>query len=62
MNDIKMLSEIKKRKGYTYAEMAAAMGVTLVTVFRWLKGKNDPSPMAKARINHYIHSESTREG
>ena len=53
-----MLRRIKTRKGYTYEEMADAMGVSLWTVFRWLHKKSNPSPMAKEKINAYIHSES----
>ena len=58
MNDIEMLRRIKTRKGYTYDEMSRAMGVTLVTVFRWLHKKSNPSPMAQEKINAYIHSEN----
>ena len=58
MNDIEMLRRIKTSKGYSYDAMARAMGVTLVTVFRWLHKKSNPSPMAQEKINAYIHSEN----
>ena len=58
MNDIEMLRRIKTRKGYTYEEMADAMGVSLWTVFRWLRKIRNPSPMAQEKINAYIHSEN----
>jgi transcriptional regulator with XRE-family HTH domain len=61
MNDIEMLRRIKERKGYTLDEMARAMGVTLRTIFRWLHKENEPSPMAKEKINSYIHAESVKE-
>lgn len=57
MNDIEMLRRIKTRKGYTYEEMADAMGVSLWTVFRWLRKIRKPSPMAKERIGDYIRKE-----
>ena len=62
MNDIEMLRRIKEQRGYTLEEMARAMGVTLRTIFRWLHKENAPSPMAKEKINAYIHEESKREG
>ena len=61
MNDIEMLRRIKTRKGYTYEEMADAMGVSLWTVFRWLRKIRKPSPMAKEKINAFIHSQSLKE-
>jgi transcriptional regulator with XRE-family HTH domain len=54
MNNIEQLRRIKKQKGYTYDAMAKAMGVTLVTVFRWLHKQNEPSPMGREKIAAYV--------
>lgn len=39
-----------KEKGWSIEKLAAEMGVSFMTVYRWLSGKSNPSPLAKTRL------------
>lgn len=54
MNDIERLKRLRDKRNLSYREIAAALGVSLWTVFRWLNDRHSPSPMAASRISDYL--------
>jgi transcriptional regulator with XRE-family HTH domain len=44
------LEAFLKQRKITHAEAAKRLNVPRATVWRWLKGKTDPSPMARVLI------------
>jgi len=53
-NLIKELEKIKKTKELTYESIAQDLGISFNTVYRWLKGKNNPSHLAEDKIRDFI--------
>lgn len=49
---IDQLKVINKKK--SYEKMAREMGVSSQTVYRWIKGRNSPSGLARGVVNNYI--------
>ena len=49
---LKKLKKIKKTK--TYDAMARELGVSYMTVYRWLKGRNSPSGLALEKVERYV--------
>ncbi|MBI4385745.1 MAG: helix-turn-helix transcriptional regulator [Elusimicrobia bacterium] len=43
-----------KKKGIRQSEAARRLGVPHPTVWRWIEGRNDPSPLARAGIKDRI--------
>ena len=43
-----------KKKGISQSEAARRLGVPHPTVWRWIAGRNNPSPLAKAGIKEHL--------
>ena len=54
-NLIKELEKVKKAKNLTYEGIAQNLGISFNTVYRWLKGKNNPSHLAEDKIRDFIN-------
>ena len=54
MTLVKELKRLKKREGLTYREIAEEVGVSIDSVFRWFRGENKPSSLARDRIRKYL--------
>ena len=50
MKKSKAFETFLKKKGLSQSEAARRLGVPHPTVWRWIEGRNAPSPMAKASI------------
>lgn len=51
---IEELKEVMKSKGLTLETVAKEIGVSLNTVFRWIKGKNKPHKVFGKKIESLI--------
>jgi len=51
MTDIKNLKKERKKAGLTQTQLAAKVGVSPSTIFRWEKGKNIPHPERLKKLN-----------
>ncbi|GAI39769.1 unnamed protein product, partial [marine sediment metagenome] len=51
MIDAKNLKKLRKRARLTQPQLAAKVGVSPSTVFRWEKGKNIPHPERLKKLN-----------
>jgi len=50
------LKEFRIKAGWSWAQMAKAVGVSVMTVYRWETGKVRPSPLARRRLLHLMKS------
>ena len=51
MIDIKNLSKLREGEGLTQAQLAAKVGVSISTIFRWEKEKHIPHPERLKKLN-----------
>lgn len=54
MNEIEMLKKFKKQKNISIDEISRNLGVSWITVHRWLTGKFRPHRFMKERIFSYL--------
>jgi len=54
MNRIEKLKEIIKEKELTQEALARELGVSLMTIFRWLHGINRPKGLSLKVIDEWI--------
>jgi DNA-binding transcriptional regulator YiaG len=54
MKKSKVFETFLKKKSISQSEAARRLGVPHPTVWRWLTGRNDPSPLAKASIKEHL--------
>jgi DNA-binding transcriptional regulator YiaG len=52
--DIRDMIKIKEERKISWETVAREIGVTLQTVFRWVKNKSLPSPMAVTIILRWV--------
>lgn len=48
------LEALLKEKGWNYERLAVELGVRGTTVYRWLAGKTEPSPIAKKLLKEKL--------
>jgi len=53
-NDIELLRKYRKDHGLTYPQIAKVLGFTSISVYHWLKGDREPSPVARKLIRQYL--------
>jgi len=53
-DEVEILKQLKKEKGYTYKQLGEELGVHYRTVYLWLAGKTKPSPLARKIIRNYL--------
>lgn len=53
--DAGRIRELRTRGHFTHAEFAARLGVSLRTVFRWQSGDEEPSPLAREKLEDLAH-------
>ena len=51
MIDIKNLRKLREGEGLTQAQLAAKVGVSISTIFRWEKEKHIPHPERLKKLN-----------
>jgi len=51
---VEILREFKKRSGWSYEKIAREIGVSMLTVQNWIKGKYTPSPLARKEIEIFL--------
>lgn len=54
MKKSKAFEAFLKKKDISQSEAARRLGVPHPTVWRWIEGRNDPSPMARASIKERL--------
>ena len=54
MKKSKAFGAFLKKKGLSQSETARRLGVPHPTVWRWIEGRNAPSPLAKASIKEHL--------
>ena len=52
--EVKLLIEFKSEKKYAFERLGREIGVSSMTVYRWCKGRQEPSLMAKRLIKSYL--------
>lgn len=52
--EVKLLIEFKQESGFTYERLGREIGVSSMTPYRWCKGRQEPSLMAKKLIRNYL--------
>lgn len=57
MKEIEKLIEIKKRRGFSYEQMAYKIGVSFQSILRWINKGDKPSSLALAQIKRFIKEE-----
>ncbi len=53
-NEVRRLKEIKKENHYSDEMIARKLGVSFLTVNRWLNGKTEPSQLALEKLQDYL--------
>lgn len=51
---VEMLREFKKKSGWSYEKIAREIGVSMLTVQHWIKGKYKPSRLARKEIEFFL--------
>jgi len=54
LKEIQLLRLHKKESGLSYEKIGQALGVHGMTIYNWLRGKQQPSSMAKKLIRTYL--------
>lgn len=49
-----LLLEFKQESGFSYEKLGQEIGVCGMTIYRWCKGRQQPSLMAKKLIKDYL--------
>jgi len=52
--EIKTLLDFKEESGFSYEKLGRDIGVSNMTIYRWCKGYQEPSLMAKKLIKNYL--------
>jgi len=52
--ETKLLLEFKQESGFSYERLGHEIGVSSATIYRWCKGRQEPSLMAKKLIKNYL--------
>lgn len=47
---VRKLKELMNRQNLSTERVAADLGVTFMTVYRWINGKSEPSPLAREKL------------
>jgi len=58
---MKELMEFKEKSGWSYQKIANLMGVNTQSVINWIRGKADPSAMAREKIQRFLNDYSYKE-
>ncbi len=58
MNYIEQIKKIRKIKGLTQEQLAAALNVSVPSINRWETGKTKPSQLAMKNIIEYCKSNN----
>jgi len=58
---MKELMEFKERSGWSYQKIANLMGVNTQSVINWIRGKTEPSCMAREKIQRFLNDYSYKE-
>jgi len=53
-NTLEKLEEFKKNSGWSYLQLAVAMGIHYQTINNWFVKKSKPSPMALEKIQKFL--------
>ncbi|MBA7648173.1 hypothetical protein ES703_55956 [subsurface metagenome] len=53
---LEKLEEFKKSSGWSYLQLAVAMGIHYQTINNWFVKKAKPSPMALEKIQKFLRS------
>ena len=53
----KTLEALLKERGWNYERLAVEIGVRGTTVYRWLTGKSEPSPIARGLLKDKLGYE-----
>lgn len=52
--EVKLLLEFKEESGFSYEKLGQEIGVVGMTIYRWCKGRQEPSLIAKKLIKNYL--------
>ena len=52
--EAKLLLEFKQESGFSYEKLGHEIGVCGMTIYRWCKGRQEPSLIAKRLIKDYL--------
>ena len=52
--EVKLLLEFKQESHFSYERLGHEIGVCGMTIYRWCKGRQEPSLMAKKLIKNYL--------
>lgn len=55
-SELDQLKDFKKKSGWSYHQLANALGIHYQTVSVWFVKERNPSPMAKERIRKFLRS------
>lgn len=58
---VKELKEFKEKSGWPYQKIANLTGVNTQSVINWIKGKAEPSAMAREKIQRFLNDYSYKE-
>lgn len=58
---MKELMEFKEKSGWSYQKIANLMGVNTQSVINWIRGKAEPSSMAREKIQRFLNDYSYKE-
>lgn len=59
--EVDQLRAIKERDQATNEELAHDIGVTAVTVYRWLVGQRVPAPLALRALRRFLARDERRQ-
>ena len=52
--EAKLLLEFKQESLFSYEKLGHEIGVSGMTIYRWCKGRQEPSNIAKRLIKNYL--------
>ena len=55
---VKLLEAIRTKTGWNKQTIAERLGVTLMTLYRWENGENEPSPLALQKLRDLLKQVS----
>lgn len=55
---VEILREFKKESGWSYEKIARDIGVSMLTVQNWIKGRYKPSRLARKEIEFFLKKHS----